>query len=301
MVVGMTASQFTQPHGGHRRPRTGVSGRALALLGVLAVALGAAFVLAPGVLAASAPGGGYAGQGALITAVRTAFVGYWDSGNRAYPPQLGRLVDYWTRYHVAKAVIAALLLSVLVVLGIRPWGALLRSGRLAAGRGAALALSGALVTVLAMFSVVLAVVNIQGAVAPFASLISLLPIGTRNRQFTHTVGQVKQSLTGYPGSGGRTPPALKVMISDFARYHAAGAALAATVAVILAVLSVVSWKRRARTRPAERRTRHALGLAGVFSALLALAVIVVALANLGTAINPAPALLAFFNAGAGGL
>jgi len=35
--------------------------------------------------------------------------------------------------------------------------------------------------------------------------------------------------------------------------------------------------------------------------LLALAVIVVFAANLGNATNPAPALLAFFNGGAGGL
>ncbi len=297
----MTASQFAQSAGWRGRPRRGVSGRALASLSALAVALGAAFVLAPGVLAASAPGGGYAGQEALITALRTAFVEYWGSGSRGYPPEMDRLVDYWTRYHVAKAVIAALLLTVLVILGIRLWGALLRAGRLTARRGAALALSGTLVTVLALFSAVVVMANIQGAVAPFASLISMLPLGTHDKQFTRTVGQVKQGLAGYPGTSGRTTPALEVMISDFALYHAALAALAAAVAVILTVMSVVSWKRRARTRSSERRTRHALGLAGGFSALLALAVIVLAVANLGTAMNPVPPLLAFFNAGAGGL
>ena len=91
------------------------------------------------------------------------------------------------------------------------------------------------------------------------------------------------------------------MISDFALYHAALVVLAAIVAVILIGMSVVSWKRRARTGSSERRIKHALGLAGVVSALLALAVIVVIVANLGTAMNPAPALLAFFNSGAGGL
>jgi hypothetical protein len=271
------------------------------LLGVLAAALSAAFVLAPAVLAASAPGGGYASQGAIITALRTAFVEYWGSGNRNYPPGLERLVDYWIRYHVAKAVIAALLLTVLVVLGARLWRALPGAGRLAAWRGAALASSGALVTVLAVFSVVLVAVNIQGAVAPFTSLISMLPLGAPGTQLARAVGQVKQGLAGYPGTGGQAPPALEAMISDFALYHAALAVLAAIVAVILIGMSVVSWKRRARTGSSERRTRHALGLAGVFSALLALAVIVVIVANLGTAMNPAPALLAFFNSGAGGL
>ncbi len=295
----MTTSPFAQSHRWPRRPRTSDPGPALALLGALAVALGAAFVRAPAVLAASAPGGGYAGQPALITALRTAFVEYWGSGTRAYPPDLERLADYWTRYHVAKAVIAALLLTVLVILGARLWGTLLRAGRLTPVRGAALTLSGALVTVLAVGSAAVVVANIQGAVAPFASLISMLPLGSHNEQFIHTLGQVKQGLAGYPGTGGRTPPALEAMISDFALYHAVVAALAAAVAVILIVMSVASWRRCARTRSSDRRTRYVLGLAGVSAAVLALAVVAVAVANLGTALHPAPALLAFFNAGPG--
>jgi hypothetical protein len=270
------------------------------LLGVLVVALSAAFVFAPSVLAASAPGGGYAGQGALVAALSTAFVGYWSSGDRDYPLGLERVIDYWVRYHVAKAVIAALLLTVLVVLGVRLWRALLRAGRLAPGQGAVLASSGALVTMLAVFSVVLVMANIQGAVAPFASLISMLPLGSPNKQFTATVGQVKQRLAEYP-AGGRTPPALQAMIGDFARYHATLVVLAAIVAVILVGMSVVAWKRRARTESSERRIRRTLGLAGVLSALLSLAMIVVVVADLGTALHPAPALLAFFNGGAGGV
>ena len=299
----MTASQFAQSAGWPRRPQAGASGRALALLGALAVALGAAFVLAPGVLAASAPGGGYAGQPALIRALHTAFTRYWSSGDRAFPPDLERLVDYWTRYHVAKAVIAALLLTVLVILGRRLWAALLGAARLTPGRGAVLASSLALVAVLAVGSVMLVVANIQGAVAPFASLISMLPSGPHDKQLIYTLGQVKQGLAAYPGSGGRTAPApaLEAMISGFVLYHVAVVALAAVVAVTLAVMSAVSWKRRARTRSSERRTRRALAIAAVTSALLALVMIVIAAANLGNAMNPAPALLALFNSGAAGL
>jgi len=297
----MTASQFAQSAGWPRRPQAGASGRALALLGALAVALGAAFVLAPGVLAASAPGGGYAGQPALIRALHTAFTRYWSSGDRAFPPDLERLVDYWTRYHVAKAVIAALLLTVLVILGRRLWAALLGAARLTPGRGAALASSLALVAVLAVGSVMLVVANIQGAVAPCASLISMLPSGPHDEQLIHTLGQVKQGLAAYPGTGGRTAPALEAMISGFVLYHVAVVALAAVVAVTLAVMGAVSWKRRARTRSSERRTRHALAIAAVSSALLALVMIVIAAANLGNAMNPAPALLALFNSGTAGL
>jgi hypothetical protein len=301
MVGGMTVSHFAPSFGGHGRHRARVPGRALALLGVLAAALSAAFVLAPGALAAIWPGGGYAGQGALIAGARTGFTEYWNSGRPDYPPELERLVGYWFRYHVAKAMIAALLLTVLIMLCARLWGPLLRAGRLAPGRVAALVSSGTLAAMLALVAVVLTVVNIQGAAEPFASLLSLLPLGTHDPQFATAIGQVKHHLAGYPNAGGGTPPALHAMISDFALYHAAVVVLAAIVAVIATGMSVVSWRRRARTGSSERRIRRTLGLAGVASALLALAVLVVAAANLGTAMNPAPALLAFFDGGAGGM
>jgi hypothetical protein len=298
MVAAMTTSGFAQSFGRHRRPWTGAPGSALAWLAGFAVALGAAFVLAPAVLASSAPGGGYAGQPALITAVRTTFIEYWNSGRRAYPPDLARLLDYWTRYHIAKAAIAALLLAVLVILAARLWRALLSAARLTPVRGAALALSGALAAVLAVGSAVLVVANIQGAVTPLSSLLSMLPLGSPDTQLSHAVGQVKQGLAAYPGTG-RTAPALQVMVNDFGLYHAVVVGLAAAVTVIAIVMSAVSWRRRARS--SERRTRRVLELAGVSSALLALVVLVIALANLGTALHPAPALLAFFNAGPGGL
>ena len=297
----MTTSGFAQSLGRHRRPWTSAPGSALALLAGLAVALGAAFVLAPAVLAASAPGGGYAGQPALITAVRTTFIEYWNSGRRAYPPDLARLLDYWTRYHIAKAAIAALLLAVLVILAARLWRALLSAPRLTPVRGAALTLSWALAALLAVGSAVLVVANIQGAVTPLSSALSMLPLGSHDAPLRHAVGQVKQGLAVYPGTGGRTAPALQVMVSDFGLYHAVVVGLAAAVTLILIVMSAVSWRRRARTHSSERRTRRVLELAGVSSALVALVILVIAMANLGTALHPAPALLAFFNAGPGGL
>src|SRR5690242_12066346 len=112
----MTTSQSAQSVGGRRRSRAPVSGRALALLGVLAAALGAAFVVAPGVLAGRTPGGGYADQQALITGMRTSFVEYWRSGDRSYPAGLDRIVDYWIDYQAVKAVTAAFLLAVLLLL-----------------------------------------------------------------------------------------------------------------------------------------------------------------------------------------
>jgi hypothetical protein len=296
----MATSQSARYPRGRRRSRAPISGSALALLGVLAVALSAAFVYAPGVLAASTPGGGYAGQEALVAALTTAFVGYLSSGDRNYPPGLEKVVDYWVRYHVAKAVIAALLLTVLVILGVRLWRPLLSAGRLASGRVAVLASSAALAALLAVAALVLVVVNLQDIAAPFASLISLLPLGSTSKPFTAAVGQIRQHLAGYP-AGGPTPPPLQAMISDYARFHAALVVLAALIAVVLIGISVAAWTRRARTGPAERRVRRTLALAGAASALLSLAVIIVIAANLDTALHPAPGLLAFFTSGTGGL
>jgi hypothetical protein len=297
----MTTSQFAQSFGGRRRSPTPVSGRALALLGVLAAALGAAFVVAPGVLAGRTPGGGYSDEQALITGMRTSFVEYWRSGDRDYPAGLERIVDYWIDYQGVKAVTAALLVAVLLLLGARLLRPLITPGRLARGRGAVLASSAALAATAAFAAAVIAMANIQDVVAPFASLISLLPVGSSSAPFAETVGQVRQRLAAYPHPGGRTPPALQAMVSNFALYHATLVALLAILAVVLIAMSITSWKRRARTAPTERRIRRTLAVAGTFPALLLMPVLIVALANLTTVAHPAPALLAFFNSGAGGL
>ena len=154
---------------------------------------------------------------------------------------------------------------------------------------------------LALASAVLVMVNVQDVAAPFASLISLLPIGSPDAQLTDTVRQVRQGLAGYPDTGGRTPAALEAMVSNYGLYHAVLVVLLAVLAVVLISLSVASWRKRARTEPSERRIRRTLVLAGVLPALPLLFVIVVALANLTNWVHPAPGLLAFFSGGAGGL
>jgi hypothetical protein len=258
------------------------SGRALATLAALAAALGAAFVVAPATLAASGPGGGFADQRHLTEALRTAFVEYWRSGDRELSPALAGVVDYWLRYHVAKAVIAAVLLTVLVVLGTRLWTAFLNVAGPAPGRRIALASAGVLVTTLALLSLATVMANVQGAVAPFASLLPMLTGGATGGELADTLAQVRQGLAG----SGSAPPALQVMIDDFARYHAAMAVVATAVAAVLVVTGVALWRRSSRTRAF-----------GVLSLSLSLLVIVVAVANTGTAADPGPALLAFFEGG----
>jgi hypothetical protein len=272
----------------------GVPGRALTVLVALAVALVAAFIVGPRPLAADGSGG-FDDERELADAAGRAFDGYWRSGDRAFSPDLTRVVDYWFRYHVAKAAFAAILLIVLVALGVLLWRAFLRAGGLGAGGRAALASAGVLVTMLALFSLVAVMANIQGAAAPFASLLPMATVGATGGDPADTLGQVRQRLADL--HSGPTPPALEAMIGDFSRFHAVMAVVAAIVAVVLVGMSVVSWRRFARTGSSERRSRRVAGSFGVFSALSALVVIFVAAANTTTAADPAPALLAFFNGG----
>ncbi|MEU4220342.1 hypothetical protein [Actinoplanes sp. NPDC026623] len=263
------------------------AGRAPAVLAALAVALMAAFVAGPRVLAASGPGGGFHDEGDLTGAARSAFAGYRRSGDRALTTDLARVVDYWFRYHVAKAAFAAILLIVLVPLGVLLWRAFLRPGG-AWGR-AALASAGTLVTMIGLFAAAAVMANVQGAVAPFAALLPMATGGATGRELA---GTLDRHLRGGPAT-----PALEAMIDDFSRFHVAMAVVATVVAVVLAGLSVVAWRGFARTASSERRSRRVSGSYGVLSAVSALAVIVVAVANTTTAANPAPALLALLNGG----
>jgi hypothetical protein len=62
-------------------------------------------------------------------------------------------------------------------------------------------------------------------------------------------------------------------------------------------MSVASWKRCARTEASERRARRVFRSFGLLSALLSLAVAVVAVANITVTADPAPALLGLFEGG----
>ncbi|WP_280664231.1 MULTISPECIES: hypothetical protein [unclassified Kitasatospora] len=252
--------------------------------------------------------GGFSERHNLVDALHPAFIEYWRSGDRGFPPDLERVVDYWFRYHVAKAVLAAALLIVFVALGVLLWKAFLRSSGPGAGGRVALASAGTFVSLLALVSVAAVMANVQGAMDPFSSVISMLPLGAPDGQLTGTVDQIRQGLAHYPSTSGQNAAALQAMVDDFGRYHAVLAVMVSIVAVVLIGVSVMVWRRFAATGASGsaatdgrtqrmRRTRRTLGSFGVLSALPALAAIVIAVANTGTAADPAPALLAFFNGG----
>lgn len=296
MVVCMTTtSRPTSTHGQSRS--AGIPGRSYTVLVALALALVPVFVFVPGPLAASLSSDGFGDQRHLIDSLSESFVGYWSSGDRNFSPGLERVVDYWLRYHVVKAVIAATLLAVLTTLGVLLWKAFLRADGLGAGRRAALATAGVIVTALALFSLVAVMANIQGATAPFSSVLSMLPTHSSHGELADTLDQVRQHLADHPNAGDRTPPAIEMMVRDFSLYHVVIAVAAPMVAVVLIAMSVLSWRRFARTGASDKRTRRVFRSFGLLWAVLSLVFIVVAVANASVAADPAPALLAFFKGG----
>lgn len=264
------------------------------MLAALAVALVPAFVYAPRPVAAAVSGHDYGGQGELTDSFSATFVGYWNSGDRRYTPDLAAVVDYWSAYHVVKAVAAALLLGVLVALAVLLRRAFPRTG--GRGRETAVASAWVVVTALALFSVVVLMANIQGAIAPFSSLLSLLarpPHGA----LADAVTDIRQRLAGYPDTGAGTPATLAAMVDDFARYHLVIAVAATTVVLVLVSLSVRAWRRAVRTAASDRRPRRLFRSFGLGWAVVAVPFVVIAVANVTVTAAPAPALLAFFEGG----
>ena len=271
--------------------------RALATLFALLAGLIAAFVVAPPRLAAGRSTADLADPARLVARFRTAQVGYWASGAREYPAGLQRVVDYWLRFHLVKGGIAALLLIVLVALAVLLWRTHLRADRLRTGSRAALVSAGTAVPLLALLALAAVLANIQGAVAPYASLLPMLVDGKPDAGLADTLAQARHQLAGSHRSAGYTPPALNAMVSDFALYHAAMAVVSGVVTIALLGLTVMLWRRFASTASADRRTRRVLAGFAAFSALSTLMVVVVFIANAGTATDSAPALLGLVNGG----
>jgi hypothetical protein len=258
------------------------------VLAALAVLLSLAFVVAPHVLA----GATAAERDDLAGATRVAFTRYWQRGRADLEPGLQDLVDYWTRYHLAKAAIAAVLLAVLVALAALLWPAFVRIGPGRGGAGLALAGSAAGVTLLALMDVAVVLANVQGMLAPLSSLMSLLPVGQRDGDFGVAAGQIRAELGS--GDGAARPPALSVLIDEFGRYHAVLAVAAALLVIAFLGVGAVLTRARARTAASARRSRRLLLSLAVLSGLSALFMAVECVANVSVAADPAPALLLFF-------
>lgn len=264
--------------------------RARALfLAILTVLLAAGFVLAPRALTGAGPAHGHS----LSVAASQAFTAYWQSGRRGYPPALADLVAYWRRYHLAKAGFAVSLTIALCWLAHILWRSLLQAGRLRRATTTAAVISGSSVTALAFGSVLVVMATIQGALAPFSSLVSLLPVGHGDPALARSADQIQHDLAQHQGPR-RAPATLSAIIDDFQRYHAVLAAQAAILAVVLTTLSVLMWRRAPAIGRAVPRAKLLLRLLATAFSLLTAIVLIVGAANVSTALNPDPALrLAF--------
>jgi hypothetical protein len=255
---------------------------------VLAAVLVAAFVFAPAWLAATGSTTDLTSNGRLIAGFRSGFVAYWHSGDGVVEPGLKRVVDYWLRYHLAKGVLAAALLVVLIALGVLIWRAFLGARGY---RAAALAAGGVLATGLAVLSLVAVMANVQGVVAPFGSLLPVL-FGTSDASLNAATAQAGQQLPEWSRR-----PALGPIMSEYVRYHAAMAVEGAIVVLVLAALTVMLWRRFAGTDRTQRRVRHVLAGYGVFTPLLLLGSTLLVVANSTTTAHPLPGLEGLFAGG----
>ncbi|WP_307873568.1 MULTISPECIES: hypothetical protein [unclassified Frankia] len=256
----------------------------LLALALCAAALVGAFVVAPSRLAAGSGDGDLVHHHRLIAAVHSGFVEYWRSGNRRLSPHLARVVDYWYRYHLVKGLISALLLAVLILLTIGLWRNFLKAGDRV--RRAGLASAGVLTAALALLALAAVMANIQGAAAPFSSLVPMLQEGGRDPALASALDQATRQLA-YSGSGTGTAPALQVMTDGFTRYHVVLAVVAAVVAAALLAVSVLLW----RMTPADRTARRVTRAFGALTAVLTLGLLVLVAANVTAAAHSAPALL----------
>ncbi len=263
-----------------RRRRTSILVLTAGVLGVAVAAL-------PAKIAQLWPGSGTTTYASLAGRLRPAFVDYWATGQPKPGSALAQVVAYWQGFHVVKAVAAALLLAVLAALLLDLWGRWIGAGR--SGRRRALGALGVLGALASLVALLMVVANIQGAVAPLSSVVSFLPTDGSDPAVAATIGEISAELRS-----GSTTSVLDALVSDFRVYHAAMVVSAGLTTVLLLAGGITLWRRRSRSQHNERRlyvTTATIMLA------LALAFGVVAAANLSTVIDPASALLAFFEGG----
>lgn len=275
------------PAPARRRP---VPGRLLAGL-VVALTLITAFV--PAWVGARWPGSGAVRLDSLVDTVRTGFLDTLMSGSAPAVP-LARAAAFWQGFHLAKALAGVLLLGVLIAAGVRLAG---RQAAAVGWRRGSLAAAGLLLVAGAAVSLLIVVANVQGAVAPLASVLTFLPVGGADPDVAAASARLAGELRQGP-----LDPAGAALLADFRLYHLVLVACVAVVGTGLAIgLGAVVRARRARRR-ATPDTGARTGALSVTAVVLAGGMaffLLVGAANLTTALDPAPALAAFLDGATG--
>lgn len=246
----------------------------------LAAALMIAIVVWPAAIAGWTSGT-HLSVAALAGTVASGF-GRWVESGRASSSPLAAAVSYWAVFHAVKAIVAVALLVVLVPVGQRIWAAHARTP--SRRRRVGLLVTGLLGAPIAPIVLLVAMANVQGAVAPLSSVLNFLPLDGPS------VLQVRGEL-----AAGRMTPPLTVLIEDFRLYHAAlvGTAVAAIVVVVAGTVAI--WVQRARAPRLDRRLRRVLACGGILLPGMLPFLGVVLLANMSTVADTAPALAAFLD------
>lgn len=264
-------------------------------VGVTIAALLAATALLPGWVAARWPGSGPTTLSTLGDRVRSAFLGPSPAVDGTAAEPLDQVVAFWQGFHLVKALTAAALLAVLVVAGT----IIERRHRDADRRRQrwTLAALGLLVAGAATLALLVVVANVQGAVAPLASVLTLLPVGGADPAVRSMGAEFAAELRG-----GAPGPAAGMLLADFRLYHLAlvGCLLLVVTGLLVGLAMVVRTVRaRRRTVPGAQSRTGALTVTAVLLGGLLAFFLLVGVANLATAADPAPALAAFFEGAAG--
>lgn len=260
------------------------------LLSAAALAAVAAVAFLPWRVADIWPGTSGVNSATLPTQLNAAFVGYWNSGTPRLSTELSHVVAYWQVFHITKAVAAAVLLALLVLLGVRLWQLFARSER--PGARAAFATLGVLGAPLAPVVLLILLANIQGAVAPLSSVLNFLDLSGADPAVAHSVAQIGEALRT-----GAMNATLTALVGDFRDYHAVLAVAATAAGIAIIGTSIALLVIRARRPRDQRRARAVLAVVATTIPALSLCLAVLALANLSTTEDTIPALTAFFEGG----
>ncbi|OZD78671.1 hypothetical protein CH260_02340 [Rhodococcus sp. 05-2256-B2] len=236
----------------------------------------AAFILRPAaLLRGSYPQ--FQDQSAMSELLGRGLVEYWGSGVRTFPPGLAEMVDYWFAWHAIKIVISVLLTAVLGLLAATLWR---RS--LAAGMGYVIAASTS--TVLSLFSVFVAVINIQSTVAPVVALLPMLSDDNAD-------GKAAQSLIDNGVQSGDTRPPMLELLTQVEHYNWAVIVATGVVIAVVGAGTVIAFRRYAATDTTAAARRRMFVTLGSLGAVMTIGMALLFVAAVVAVVDPGDALL----------
>lgn len=245
----------------------------IVVLACAGAALVAAFVLGPAALLR----GRYPqfqDQSVMSELLGRGLVEYWGSGVRTFPTGLAEMVDYWFEWHAIKIVISVLLTTVLGLLAATLW-------RRSLTAGVSYVVAATTTTALSLFSVFVAVINIQSTVAPVVALLPML--STDNAD-----GQTAQSLIENGVQSADSRPPLLELLTQVEHYNWAVIVATAVVIAVVATGTVIAFRRFGSADGPRRRMFVALGSLG---AVMTIVMALLFVAAVVAVVDPGEALL----------